>query len=67
MELMDMAQELKVSVSSNAMQKIAVDRLESFQQVVQDRVLMGFVTTKNGNTLRKTLSGRNDARNMMPM
>ncbi len=62
-----MAQELKVSVSSNAMQKIAVDRLESFQQVVQDRVLMGFVTTKNGNTLRKTLSGRNDARNMMPM
>jgi hypothetical protein len=60
---MDMAQELKISAASNTMQKLAIDRLESFQQVVQDRVLMGVVTTKNGNTLRKTLS----ARNMMPV
>jgi hypothetical protein len=61
-----MAQELKISASSNAMQKIAVDRLEWFQQVVQDKVLMGVVTTKHGNTLRKMLSARNEARNMMP-
>jgi hypothetical protein len=41
-----------------AMNKIATDRLEAYQQVVQDQVLMSVVTTKNGNALRKILSRR---------
>jgi hypothetical protein len=38
------------------MRKFATDRLEAFQQVVQDKVLEGAVTTKHGNALRKVLS-----------
>jgi len=38
------------------MKKIAMERLELFQQVVQDNVMSGAVTTKCGNALRKILS-----------
>jgi hypothetical protein len=43
-----------------SMKKIATDRLDAFQQVVQNKVLEGTVTTKHGNNLRKVLSTQHE-------
>jgi hypothetical protein len=53
-----MGEEFAQKAELIAMNKIAADRLEAYQQVVQDQVLMGALTTKNGNALRKILSRR---------
>jgi hypothetical protein len=53
---LELDEEFPMQTARAPMQKLAVERLELFQQVVQDKVLMGLVTTKNGNALRKVLS-----------
>jgi hypothetical protein len=55
-QLVEWANDFAQHVSLNAILKIAKERLDAYQQVVQDEVLTGQVTTKNGNFLRKTLS-----------
>ena len=55
-DILQLIEEVAKESFFQAMKKIATDRLEAFQQVVQDKVLVGDVTTKNGNALRKVLS-----------
>ncbi len=55
-DILQLIEEVAKESFFQAMKKIAIDRLEAFQQVVQDKVLVGHVTTKTGNALRKVLS-----------
>ena len=55
-QLWKMSDEFPRDSMLRSMKKIATDRLDAFQQVVQNKVLEGAVTTKHGNSLRKVLS-----------
>lgn len=55
-DVLQLIEEVPQESFVQAMKKVAIDRMEAFQQVVQDKVLVGDVTTKNGNALRKVLS-----------
>jgi hypothetical protein len=55
-QLRNVCEDFSCDAVLKLMKKYATDRLEAFQQVVQDKVLEGAVTTKHGNNLRKVLS-----------